>query len=125
MIGFMDDSTTGQVNSFLDDVQPDPKFLHAVMQIDAQLWNDLLWLLGGLLELGKCSFHQIHFEFAPNGKAMMQAGTFGTPLWVHNELTDNLVTIPAKSVFTPHNILGHQKAPAGKNHQTQLCVLQT
>jgi hypothetical protein len=52
MTGFVDDST-GQVNSFVDNNQPDPEFLRAIMQIDAQLWSDLLWLSGGLLELGK------------------------------------------------------------------------
>jgi hypothetical protein len=70
MMGFVND-TTGQVNSFLQDTQPNPEFLCAIMQIDAQLWSDLLWIFGGLLELDKCSFHQIHFDFAPDGKAMI------------------------------------------------------
>lgn len=122
MIGFVDDST-GQVNSFRQNNQPTPAFLRAIMQLDAQLWNDLLWLSGGLLELSKCSFHHIHFDFAPDGTPMMRSGTFGAPLQVHDELTDTLVTIPAKSVFQSHKTLGHHKAPAGKN-RTQLQVLR-
>jgi hypothetical protein len=120
MIGFVDDST-GQVNTFKDDTQPTPKFLRAIMQNDAQLWNDLLWLSGGLLELSKCSFHQIHFDFSPDGTPMMRAGTFGAPLMVHDKKTEMFVTIPAKSVFTPHKSLGHYKAPAGTN-RTQLNI---
>jgi hypothetical protein len=55
---------------------------------------------------------------------MMRAGTFGAPLVVHKKKTETLVTIPAKSVFTPHKSLGHYKAPAGTNH-TQLNILHT
>jgi hypothetical protein len=89
MIGFVDDST-GQVNSFRDTHQPTPEFLREIMKLDAQLWSDLLWLSGGLLELGKCSFHQVHFDFAPDGTPLMRAGTFGDPLQVHDESTDKL-----------------------------------
>jgi hypothetical protein len=123
MLGFVDDST-GQVNSFRDNEQPTPEFLRSIMQIDAQLWSDLLWISGGLLELGKCSFHQLHFDFAPDGAPIIRAGIYGTPLQVHDALTDRQVTIPAKSVYTPHKTLGHQKAPAGVN-LTQRQVLQT
>jgi hypothetical protein len=120
MIGFVDDST-GQTNSFCDATQPTPEFLHGIMQLDLQLWSGLLWLSGGLLELGKCSFHQIYF--LPDGAPMMRAGTFGNPLDVHDALTNQPVTtIPAKSVFTPQKTLGHHKAPEGKNRK-QLHIL--
>jgi hypothetical protein len=56
--------------------------------------SNLLWLSGGLLELGKCLFHQIHFNSLPDGTPMMCAGTFGDPIQVHNELTNQPVTIP-------------------------------
>jgi hypothetical protein len=114
MIGFVDDST-GQVNQFAQNTQPTPEFLCQIMQADAQLWSDLLWLSGGLLELGKCSFHQLHFDFADNGSPSMQAGTYGSPLTVQDALTASRVTIPDKSVFQTHKTLGHHKAPAGKN----------
>jgi hypothetical protein len=123
MIGFVDDST-GQVNAFCDNEQPTPEFLRSIMQIDAQLWSNLLWLSGGLLELGKCSFHQIHFDFEPDGAPIIRGGIYGTPLQVHDTLTGQQVTIPAKLVYTPHKTLGHQKAPAG-NNLTQRQVLQT
>jgi len=70
MIGFVDDSM-GQVNDFLSNNQPTPEVLTRIMNIDAQLWSDLLWISGGLLKLPKCSYHQIHFDFLPSGKPFM------------------------------------------------------
>jgi hypothetical protein len=55
MVGFVDDST-GHVNKFNDDVQPHPDALAEIMRLDAQLWSNLLWLSGGLLELPKCLY---------------------------------------------------------------------
>jgi hypothetical protein len=56
MVGFVDDST-GTVNSFASDTQPTTESLLAKMQHDPQLWHDLLWCSGGMLELPKCSYH--------------------------------------------------------------------
>ena len=123
MIGFVDDST-GQVNEFKLNTQPTPAFLRQIMQHDAQLWSDLLWISGGLLELNKCSFHQIHFDFNPDGSPVMRGGIYGEPLSVHDASTNSSVNIPAKSAYTPHKTLGHHKAPAGQN-TTQLSMLQT
>ena len=114
MLGFVDDST-GQVNSFLSDTQPTPAFLREIMKLDAQLWSDLLWISGGLLELGKCSFHQVHFNFAPDGTPEMRGGVYGLPLTVKDAVTDQPYNIPAKSVYTAHKTLGHYKAPADDN----------
>jgi hypothetical protein len=75
-----------------------------------QLWSDLLWLSGGLLDHSKCYFHQIHFNFEPDGTPMMRAGIFGDPLQVQDESTITSVTIRAKYVFTSHKTLGHRKA---------------
>jgi hypothetical protein len=114
MIRFADDST-GQVNSFRQQDQPTPEFLRTIMQYDAQLWSNLLWVSGGLLKLGKFSFHQIHFDFAPDGTPSMRAGIYGTLLQVHDAALNENVTILAKSVYTPHKTLGHHEAPAGEN----------
>lgn len=108
MIGFVDDST-GQVNDFKATEQPTPEFLREIMRHDAQLWSDLLWVSGGLLELNKCSFHQLHFDFASDGTPCMRAGTYGNPLEIPDASLLTNVTIPAKSVFTPHKTLGHYK----------------
>jgi hypothetical protein len=60
-VGFVDDSTGFKLNS-----QPTPEFLQKIMKRDTQLWSDLLWLFGGLLEIKKCSFHQIQSKYQPN-----------------------------------------------------------
>jgi hypothetical protein len=85
-------------------------------------WSNLLWLSGGLLELDKCSFHHLHFDFAPDGSAALKSGIFGEPLQVQDKRTEKPVTISAKLVYTPHKTLGHHKALAG-NNWTQLQVL--
>jgi hypothetical protein len=66
MVGFVDDGT-GKVNNFLQDQQPEPKILLKAITHDAQLWSNLLWLSGGLLELRKCSYHFLYFHFQPDG----------------------------------------------------------
>ncbi len=47
MVGFVDD-ITGQVNDFLANTQPNPEQLASIMQHDAQLWSNLLWISDGL-----------------------------------------------------------------------------
>ena len=79
MVGFVDDST-GQVNDFLSDDEPAIDSLVKLMAHDAQLWNDLLHVSGGLLEVTKCSYHIIYFSFRPNGLPYMQSGLQGPPL---------------------------------------------
>eukprot|EP00957_Ditylum_brightwellii_P185220 14104777-Ditylum_brightwellii.AAC.1 len=49
LVGFIDD-VTGQTDNFHND-NATPEGLIHLMQEGAQLWEDLLWLTGGLLEL--------------------------------------------------------------------------
>jgi hypothetical protein len=123
MVGFVNDST-GQVNNFTSNTQPTPECLRQVMQKDVQLWSNLLWISGGLLKLGKCSIHQIHFDFQADGSPIMWGGIYGDPLMVQDALTATPVIIPAKLGYTPHKTLGHFKASAGQN-TTQLWTLQS
>jgi hypothetical protein len=66
MVGFVDDST-GTYNDFQPQREKDLETMTSRMQSDAQIWNNLLWCTGGKLELTKCSFHALQFEFKPNG----------------------------------------------------------
>jgi hypothetical protein len=43
-----------------------------VISKDSQWWASLLLLTGGLLELIKCSYHVIHFDFKPDEAHYMQ-----------------------------------------------------
>eukprot|EP00957_Ditylum_brightwellii_P199238 15187712-Ditylum_brightwellii.AAC.1 len=83
------------------------------MQQDSQLWALLLWLTGSLLELQKCSYHAIHFEFKEDGSPQFMTQVPDTPLQLKQANTREDITIPYKSVFNPHKMLGHYKAPAG------------
>jgi hypothetical protein len=122
MIGFVDDST-GQVNDFTADPQPSPEVLNKFMQYDTQLWSDLLWLSGGLLELPKCSYHHLYFTFEADGRPNIMGGQVGPSLVLTSSQDGSTVHIPQKSAFAPHETLGHWKAPAG-NGSMQLQVLR-
>ena len=67
LVGFVDDSN-GSTNDFQPQTQTDIGTLLDRMTQDAQLWNDLLYCSGGKLELPKCSFHVLQFDFKPNGE---------------------------------------------------------
>jgi hypothetical protein len=122
MVGFVDDST-GTVNSFNATTQPSPETLLNKMKHDAQLWHDLLWCSGGMLELPKCSYHFLYFDYKPDGTPLPRGGQVGPSLSIKSPTNDD-VDIPAKSVFDTHKTLGHYKAPAGTS-KTQLLKIQT
>ena len=68
IIGFVDDSTCitgGKPEGTLQE-------LLTRMEADAQLWNDLLWSSGGKLELPKCSYHVVYYDFEPSGVPVMR-----------------------------------------------------
>jgi hypothetical protein len=121
MVGFVDDST-GIVNSFCSRIQPSPEELLNKMCHDAQLWHDLLWCSGGMLELPKCSYHFLYFDYLPDGTPTPRGGQVGPNLSINSPSNED-VNIPSKSVYCTHKTLGHYKAPAGMS-KTQLLKLQ-
>jgi hypothetical protein len=54
-VGFVDD-TTEAINDFINDFAT-PSLIVDKATKDAQRWNDLLAITGGLLEIPKCRFH--------------------------------------------------------------------
>ena len=65
------------------------------MKYDVQLWHDLLWRSWGKLELSKCKYHVIHYDFDASG---------GETIMLKNEHGEE----------TPINAkLGHYKSPKG------------
>jgi hypothetical protein len=73
MAGFVNNNT-GQVNLFGAKTPPSPEQLLKRMKHNAQLWADILWESGGDLELPKCSYHFIYWDF-------LQGGTSLTSRW--------------------------------------------
>ena len=65
IVGFVDDSTCvtgGNADTLYEE-------LIQMMKEDAQLWHDLLWASGGQLELPKCGYHVVDYEFDNSGIA--------------------------------------------------------
>jgi hypothetical protein len=107
MVGFVDDSTCitgGNPNDTLQE-------LLEKMKEDAQLWHDLLWCSGGKLELSKCGYHVIHFDFEDSGIPRMRHSP-GESITLQNEHGEP-IPIKSKNIFQTRVNLGHAKSPAG------------
>lgn len=90
---------------------------------DAQLWNDLLYSSGGKLELTKCSFHTVTFEFDPDGTP--RVSPLPAPsVFIIDPVTGTKIPIRHLSPYTPHKTLGHWKSPVG-SLRTQLATITT
>ena len=68
-VGFVDDVRTS-VNAFENNAITIEQ-LTALARRDSQLWHDILSASNQALELPKCGYHAIIFEFDPNGKPTM------------------------------------------------------
>eukprot|EP00957_Ditylum_brightwellii_P166065 12643393-Ditylum_brightwellii.AAC.1 len=78
ILGFVD-GMINQVNKFQNNEVTLQELLEN-MQQDSQLWAMLLWLTGGLLELQKCLYHVIHFEFKEDGMPQFMTEAPNIPL---------------------------------------------
>jgi hypothetical protein len=117
MAGFVDDNA-GQVNLFGANEPPSPETLLNMMQHDGQLWADILRESGGDLELPKCSYHFIFYDFLHSGTPILRAGRVGPKL----KLLDgngNSVAIKWKSNYTSHKTLGCFVEPRGNQAGTK------
>eukprot|EP00957_Ditylum_brightwellii_P181163 13799525-Ditylum_brightwellii.AAC.1 len=112
MVGFVDD-TTGQTNGF-ENSNVTPEELIEQMTKDEQIWSDLLWISGGLLELDNCLYHLIYYMFLESGTPVMSLKQLGPKLQGKSKDTNKIIDIKYKNPYTPHKILGHFKAPGGK-----------
>ena len=121
-MGFVDD-TSNRTNDFDNQEQLTAKKMLHLMQHDAQVWHDIVWASGGDLELPKCTFHQIHFEFDHKGRPKMLQGRFSSSLHVVTA-AGKKIRIKQLSVCESHKLLGCHKEPMGLQ-QTQLAILKT
>eukprot|EP00957_Ditylum_brightwellii_P054412 4122588-Ditylum_brightwellii.AAC.1 len=110
ILGFVDD-TNNQVNEFCNNNVTIKRLLSLIQQ-DSQLWSKLLWLLGGLLELSKCSYHILHFNSKPDGSPEVNNIPPVQSLWIKNAHMGEYTHIQYTLAFNPHKTLGHYKAPA-------------
>ena len=117
IVGFVDDSN-GMTNDFQPQHQAPITTLLKNMEQDAQKWSDLLFCSGGQLELSKCSFHTLHFEFMPNGRPIPQQQQYPTLIRLRDPITNDYINITSLRVDQPHKTLGHYKAPSEPKQQT-------
>jgi hypothetical protein len=105
MVGFVDDSTCITGGNPDDTLQE----LLEKMKNDAQLWHDLLWCSGGKLELSKCGYHVIHYDFDDSGIPQMRHSP-GDSITLTNDQGD-LIPIQSKNIYQTRINLGHAKGP--------------
>jgi hypothetical protein len=93
MVGLVDNLTCITGGNKNDTLQQ----LIQKMKEDAQLWHDLLWCSGGKLELPKCGYHIIHFDFKDSGVPEMPHSP-SESITLHNEHGAE-VTIKSKHIY--------------------------
>ena len=118
MVGFVDDSN-GQTNCFHSDDQRSTEVLLAQTRHDIQVWNDILWASGGALELPKCSYQLMHWQFTAEGVPILAGGTSGLDLQIDDSHCGNQrqQSISQLSAHSAHKTLGHYMTPSGNQSQ--------
>jgi hypothetical protein len=105
MVGFVYDSTCITRGNPDDTLQQ----LIAKMKDNAQLWHDLLWFSVGKLELSKCGYHVIYYDFDNSGIPQMRHSP-GDSITLTNDQGD-LIPIHSKNIYQTRINLGHAKGP--------------
>lgn len=114
MDGFVDD-TTGWTNDFSTSLQEGTdrtKITHQLTQV-AQWWENLLSATGGMLELPKCFFYLVLFEFDDDGlpRLHIQPQDETTTLTIKNSVTGTEYPVHAMRSNKAHKTLGVMLAP--------------
>ena len=116
IVGFVDDTTTitaSPPGSSLSELLEKTKH-------DAQLWNDILFTSGGRLELSKCGYHTVFYDFLHSGLPVLRHSTNQNLML--QDITGHIIPVKPKNIFQPQKNLGQFKSAAGTN-QTQTAQL--
>ena len=110
VVGFVDDCS-GQVTFDNCDTEI-LEILKNKMQIDAQLWRDLLHVSGGELSHIKCSYHVTHYKFTHTGAPVLDTTDDLTPIQVIiNQQQQNIKKLSQQVIFSGINKhMGHSKS---------------
>jgi hypothetical protein len=119
--GFVDDTNTC-INQWLPQQDATMQSILEKVQHDTQLWNDILFVSGGQLELSKCSFHFLQFDFDPDGTPQISTKIPGN-ITITDAATGSDINMKALPPHAPHKTLGHWMSPAG-NSKTQLTTIR-
>jgi hypothetical protein len=114
MIGFVDDSN-GQVDLFLsNESEEELQQLVKRAEYNAMTWSQLLRATGGALELSKCSYHVLHWQFASHGAPVLgNMMSNAQPITVPDPLSGKKYTMEYLPPSVAHKTLGHCKEPMG------------
>ena len=96
MVGFVDDSTSITRGSPQDSYQK----MKQMMTVDAQLWHKILWVTGGKLELNKCEYHLIYFDFDSSGLPGMRVNPPNDSVILKNQQGKE-IEIKLKNIYIP------------------------
>ena len=116
MAGFVDDNGV-QTNCH-------PRDRHNLLSHathDAQLWSDILWSSGGILEHDKCSYHYLCTDFDKQGAPVFRAGQHSDPILIRDH-RNQATAITQLSAYQPYKTLGTYQCP-GHAQTTQYDIL--
>lgn len=68
--------------------------------------------IGGVLELPKCGYHFIYWDFLQSGRPSLQGGQVGQAMKLHDG-NGQSITIECKSNYVSHKTLGCYIKPQG------------
>ena len=113
--GFVDD-ITHLVNSFLQSLQGDDSLQELARQTTttAQWWEELLHATGGKLELQKCFFYMMYWEFDREGVARLtKTEEAACEVKIRDSESGSDVHIEQKDCNEAHKTLGAMETPSG------------
>ena len=118
LTAFVDDASHW-INRFTEALQGNyglPAMIHDTQQA-AQWWEQLLYVTGGKLELPKCFYYMIHWQFNNEGEAeLAPPDTSQPPIIVIDSETNEPIQIRQQDSYVEHKTLGAYESPAPNYH---------
>jgi ribonuclease HI len=112
--GFVDDITHWNIDMERSLASGDNSaIINEETTVAAQWWEELLYTTGGKLELTKCFYYQIIWDFDKNGNALLLEPT--SNIILTDSADQRQVPIEAKSCAEAHRTLGVMTCPKGDN----------
>jgi hypothetical protein len=75
MTGFVDNNNCNSCEDAITHEDHSEQGIISRMRFNAQLWHGLLWTSGGALELTKCQYHLMDWNFTIVGAPILNTGT--------------------------------------------------
>ncbi len=92
--GYVDDVTLGL--SIPQELEQNERTVHAYIKRMSQLWEQLLFITGGQLELSKCFWVPITWHWTQGKPRLVTKHNHRKELYLHKSETEDLVQIPRK-----------------------------